>query len=1082
MSDSTISDADKIRNKRLAKLGGSGGSNSSPLPENGTANTPSATSPPPQQSINSPKPTSPPPTSAQPNPFSQLGMKAPSSPSAAPRINIRPAAPQKRESDGTARPRSRQNGAESIETWEDRTLSSVFRISLKPDATKDVHGHPLHFAASLHDDLTEEKKPLLLSTSVLDQAITEAATDAGQPLEYLLSCWKRVARQFRGMKNSNAEDPKYNVVKEARRLCMSYCIFAATMPEMFGRESSEENPLARHLLVDPENDLGICHEFLAEAVSRFSEDDTVKDALVGAVEQLSRDLAQLSMNDNYQPYILALRNLVRYPALVEAMTSAPSFVPPDIAAPALETDTLLGPFFRLSPLQPEVALNYFSSPKTRDKAYINNSQKALRMSLQTHQEELFDIVNCIVKTAKGPRERLLDWFAAAVNANHKRRAMRVDPKQVSTDGFMINVTVCLDRLCEPFMDVSFSKIDKIDVDYLRRSPRVSIQDETKINADQKTSDDFYAQEAGGVNNFISEAFFLTVAAHHYGPEAAGAKLGQLQKEVKHMERETEKFETERHKFVNNAMQLQRFDIMVKKYKDEIDRIHCLILSTQGVLLDELSQTRSMQFMRYVIVWLLRLASGQSLPKETLRLPLPDHQPDAFKCLPEYFLEDIVGNFKFITRNMPQIITPTQCEEIVTICITFLRSSEYIKSPYLKSGLVTILFHGVWPYYANTRGVLGDVLNGSPFANKHLLHALMKFYIEAESTGTHTQFFDKFNIRYEIFQVIKCIWVSNLYRENLVKEAAINTDFFVRFVNLLLNDATFVLDESFSSFIKIHELTAELRDTPTGAMEEAVRKEKEELLADSKSRAKSYMGLTTETVAMLKLFTEALADAFTMPEIVQRLADMLDYNLDALTGPKQSNLKVEHPEEYGFNPRQMLADIVDVYINLSQKTSFHVAIARDGRSYKPSNFTKATEIMQRYSLKSPDELHKWRALISSIAAAKEADEQADQDLGEIPEEFEDPLMATLMSDPVVLPSSKAVIDRSTIRSHLLSDPTDPFNRVPLKIEDVVPATELRERIEAFRASKRGRSGVGGAVADGGAAAAAAATEAMDTTPG
>jgi U-box domain len=50
---------------------------------------------------------------------------------------------------------------------------------------------------------------------------------------------------------------------------------------------------------------------------------------------------------------------------------------------------------------------------------------------------------------------------------------------------------------------------------------------------------------------------------------------------------------------------------------------------------------------------------------------------------------------------------------------------------------------------------------------------------------------------------------------------------------------------------------------------------------------------------------------------------------------------------------------------------------------------------------------------------------------------DPLMYTLMEDPVILPASKVSIDRSTIRSHLLSDPNDPFNRAPLKIEDVVP---------------------------------------------
>lgn len=50
---------------------------------------------------------------------------------------------------------------------------------------------------------------------------------------------------------------------------------------------------------------------------------------------------------------------------------------------------------------------------------------------------------------------------------------------------------------------------------------------------------------------------------------------------------------------------------------------------------------------------------------------------------------------------------------------------------------------------------------------------------------------------------------------------------------------------------------------------------------------------------------------------------------------------------------------------------------------------------------------------------------------------DPLMYDLMKDPVILPRSKISIDRSTIRSHLLSDPNDPFNRTPLKIEDVIP---------------------------------------------
>ena len=581
---------------------------------------------------------------------------------------------------------------------------------------------------------------------------------------------------------------------------------------------------------------------------------------------------------------------------------------------------------------------------------------------------------------------MLDWFALCVNVNHKRRALQVDKKLVSSDGFMINVTVCLDQLCEPFMDASFSKIDRIDVDYLRRSPRVDIKDETKLNADQNASDKFYSDPAEGTSNFISEIFFLTLAAHHYGTESANSMLSTLDKELKRMRKHLEEVEIDRHKWVNDPVRLNIFENAIKKYKDQIDKGMCYKLSVEGVLLDDLTQARSMQFMRYVIVWLLRMVTpGHSFPKSPLKLPLPQEQPEVFKCLPEYFLEDVVSNFKFIMRNMPQIITSTQSDELVMLCITFLRSSEYIKNPYLKSGLVTIMFHGIWPVYNRSKGILGDLLNSLPFATEHLLHALMKFYIEVENTGAHTQFYDKFNIRYEIFQIIKCIWSNPIYREHLSEEAKVNLDFFVRFVNLLLNDVTFVLDESLTAFIQIHNLQQELKNH-SADMEQNVRSEKEEALAQAQGKAKSYMQLTNETVAMLKLFTEALADSFTMPEIVQRLADMLDYNLDVMVGPKSRDLVVEKPQDYSFEPKVLLSEIVDVYLNLKDKESFVYAVARDGRSYKPANLDQAARGLTKFALKSGEELAAWKALGEKFRRAKEADDQAEEDMGEIPDEF------------------------------------------------------------------------------------------------
>lgn len=838
-------------------------------------------------------------------------------------------------------------------------------------------------------------------------------------------------------------------------------------------EWTPQSSLASYLLIDPEDDKGIDFEFINEAVRRFDEDDSVKPAFISAVEQLSAELSSMDVNDDYKPYatvsqtskfpwttsdqfVQALRNLVRHGSIAAAITESSIFN--NSKDPAqFEKATLLGPWFRLSPLQANVTLSYFSSPKTRDQAYISNAQRSLRMTQQMLSSDLLDVVNHLIRASKEARDRVLDWFATAMNINHKRRAMQVDPAQVSSDGFMFNITTCLDQLCEPFMDAAFTKIDRVDADYLHRDSRVDMRDETKINADQHASDAFYSKKVEGTSNFITEIFFLTVAAHHYGSESLTSKMEQLEKDVRQMESTITKFELERVRWLNNPQQLRTFDTALKKYKDKLDLGIALKYSLQGVLFDEQWQARSMLFMRYVTVWLLRLVSGKNFPKEQVTLPLPEEQPEVFKCLPEYFLEDVVSNFKFIMWCMPQIITATQGDELVMLCITFLESSAYIKNPYLKAGLISILFRGTWKRPGGASGVLVDLLNSMPFANEHLLHAVMKFYIEAEFTGTHSQFYDKFNIRYEIFQIIKCIWPNTLYREKLSLQAKQNLDFFVQFVNLLLNDVTYVLDESFGAFKTIHNTQTEL-NTQGHSMDAATRQQREEHLSSAQRSAKSYMQLTNQTVAMLKLFTDALADSFTMPEIVQRLADMLDYNLDAMVGPKSSNLRVDNLQEYGFNPRALLSEIVDVYLNLINKENFILAVARDGRSYKPANFEKAADIIRKWSLKSPEQLRYWSQLQKKVQAAKEADDQAEEDMGEIPEEFLgmspisehhfltvanllDPLMYSLMDDPVILPGSRISIDRATIRSHLLSDPHDPFNRVPLKIEDVVAGKQF-----------------------------------------
>lgn len=75
------------------------------------------------------------------------------------------------------------------------------------------------------------------------------------------------------------------------------------------------------------------------------------------------------------------------------------------------------------------------------------------------------------------------------------------------------------------------------------------------------------------------------------------------------------------------------------------------------------------------------------------------------------------------------------------------------------------------------------------------------------------------------------------------------------------------------------------------------------------------------------------------------------------------------------------------------------------------------------------------------------------LTDAPDDFLDPIMSTLMLDPVVLPSSHVTVDRTTIARHLLSDQSDPFNRSPLTMDQVRTDTELRSRIEQWVREKK-----------------------------
>lgn len=278
--------------------------------------------------------------------------------------------------------------------------------------------------------------------------------------------------------------------------------------------------------------------------------------------------------------------------------------------------------------------------------------------------------------------------------------------------------------------------------------------------------------------------------------------------------------------------------------------------------------------------------------------------------------------------------------------------------------------------------------------------------------------------------------------------------FVRFTNLLLNDVTYLLDEAISKLAEIHERQVEMAATTEWAARPvSEQREREHGLRSLERQCESYLQLATADLGMLEDLTQDLLEPFLRPEVVGRLAAMLGLNMVQMVGPKCSGLKVRNPEKYHWQPRRTLSLLTGILLNLSREETFLRALAQDSRSFSVDTFERAAQILLRHAIRPPNEIAQLREMALRVADLATQEAHNEEALGEVPEEFLDALMFTVMTEPVRLETSGQIVDRATIVAHLLNDPTDPFNRQPLTMDALTPLPDLKARIQHYLDSHR-----------------------------
>ncbi|XP_049873401.1 ubiquitin conjugation factor E4 A [Pectinophora gossypiella] len=976
-------------------------------------------------------------------------------------------------------------------------VENVFHFTINPRAVDGADRQLVYL-----EELAEAMKPRVnIDLEALEQALFERLllpeVEATVIPKSSLSFKEHVVQKqvfpylFSSIQNLQSFDHMVgmrNALDKMRELIFRNAVTALKQPALFeGQDFAVQLvELLKH--VDPQS-----HTFFMDIVKAFvlegeeGVQEQLKEVMLPVLKRIHTDVNKSNII-NLPIYVLPS---------IQLFANNPNLAPilMESCEPKIETngrlyqDSVIGALLSLSVL-PRTAISlheFFDNPM--DQAATSMMESSVWNASSHLTNNMHKIFLSLLKGGPQMRNRLLTWIGKCLKTNVARgklwnvQAGEISPATLTcvSDGFMLNLGAVLLQLCQPFCTTADDpKSLKIDPTYGAVTPEECaaksvhldcLHNETCLLPLREGEDgQSVKRPTAETYNFVTECFFMTQKCIDLGVRVCAEKLWRSGQELGRAQRALSDVAAAAHHLVE-PMRQRAHHLMTK------------FVSLRCALLEKDMLTNLHRLQATACTWLVQVAirpdpeSPQASYAPTtvvpVHMPITTPAPDTLRCIPEFVLENIVVLITMARRTVGAITEEADIagllQPALTLVITFMGDSGRTYNPHLRARLAECL-EAMLPNHPDDQQPLSSLASfyREQLFKEHphrlqLVSCLLDVFVGIEMTGQSVQFEQKFNYRRPMYLVMDFLWAMQEHRDaftRLAKEAesnmeAVHPPIFLRFVNLLMNDAIFLLDEALGNMAQIRTMqTAQ----ESGAWSSLSAQEREQNLSNL-----SHIGMLArfdnilgrDTIRTLVRLTAHAPYVFCHPTLVERIASMLNYFLLHLVGPNKKNFKVKDMKEFEFDPASTVLDICRMYVELGNNPRFCAAVSDDGRSYSPQLFTLAETVLVRIGGGGLiGSLQEVAARVATYAEQRQRDEEI---LANAPDEFLDPIMSTLMLDPVILPSSRTTVDRTTIARHLLSDQSDPFNRSPLSMDQVKSNTELKERIHAWIAEQRRNTG-------------------------
>eukprot|EP01083_Nonionella_stella_P061089 159270_1 len=682
---------------------------------------------------------------------------------------------------------------------------------------------------------------------------------------------------------------------------------------------------------------------------------------------------------------------------------------------------------------------------------LKTSFEEYRLIMSELQQGMYTVLNNFVRIKrKECKENVLRLLSYFVFINLDRGKMRFNHKTVSSDGFMLNLNYVMLALCDPI--IKRNMVNKIDANYFlmrdtSNARYMTWEDSTRMNADAQEiktlQEKLYSsseEEEKEINfGFTTEIFCLTLEALHLGFGCVDKISNTLQVQIERLRRDAR----------GNPMAA----FMIKM---SLQRLETQFLAQIAHLHDPRFILKVGSFYGFLCKYLLYL--GRNGMKDKLSV------------IPEYFIEDMSRFFRlFLTeRGFVQMIergqSPFNREEVIECLIYLMSGDTPIRNIYQRACLCEVLLYFLprkvlqpqikW----NSFEFESHEFNRFPHCQTQLVETLLILYSDVERTGSPGQYHEKFKFRTIITRILKFLFAYRVHQENLIRFWENAKDKFIAFLNMLINDLIYTLDHGFDGLTEIRQLemdeaSSEVPDLnpfdPFNQQESP--QNTQENISQMRDTIRHYMKLANESIELLQYVCNATCEPFLDHLILPRVAVLVSVYLDRLANGSELRVKGNLREDYNFNARFLLTSVVQIFNKLCQmkKDMFLDAIVDDEAHFAPKSYQKGINVLRKKSLMNLNDVAAFEESLRILCDKLAEKRNIEVRLGVIPDRYLDPIMQTLMTDPVRLATSSFVMDRKVIERHLMNNPNNPFNRKPLTKDQLIPQTELKKEIEEWR---------------------------------